>query len=69
MNIILLIYNPTKKLSLAYVFIKFFNITPQGSTCTMFIMFTDELFLGFETICSTVTGLWYGQEELGYPAP
>jgi hypothetical protein len=28
-------------------------------------MFTDELFLGFETICS---GLWYGQEELEYPA-
>jgi hypothetical protein len=34
----------------------------------MFVMFTDELFLGFETICSTVTGFWYGQDELGYPA-
>jgi hypothetical protein len=34
----------------------------------MFVMFTDELFLGFEKICSTVTGLWYGQEELGYPS-
>jgi hypothetical protein len=34
----------------------------------MFIMFTDELFLGFETIYCTLTGLWYGQEELGYPA-
>jgi hypothetical protein len=31
-------------------------------------MFTDELFLGFETICSTLTGLWYGQEKMGYPA-
>jgi hypothetical protein len=30
-------------------------------------MFTDELFLGFETTCSIVTGLWYGQEELSYP--
>jgi hypothetical protein len=44
------------------------NITPQSSTCTMFVMFTDELFLGFETICSNFTGLWYGQEELVYPA-
>jgi hypothetical protein len=32
----------------------------------MFVMFTDELFLGFETVC--FTGLWYGQDELGYPA-
>jgi hypothetical protein len=32
------------------------------------IVFTDEVFLGFETIHSTLTGLWYGQEELGYPA-
>jgi hypothetical protein len=31
-------------------------------------MFTDELFLGFETICCNFTGLWYGQEQLGYPA-
>jgi hypothetical protein len=31
-------------------------------------MFTDELFEGFETICNTLTGLCYGQEELGYPA-
>jgi hypothetical protein len=44
------------------------NITPQCSTCTMFLMFTDELFLGFETICSNFTGLWYGQEELGCDA-
>jgi hypothetical protein len=36
--------------------------------CTMLVMFTDELFLGFETICCTLTELWYGQEELGYPA-
>jgi hypothetical protein len=28
----------------------------------------DELFLAFETICSTLTRLWYGQEKLGYPA-
>jgi hypothetical protein len=34
----------------------------------MFVMITDELFLGFEAICSTLTGLWYGQDELGYPA-
>jgi hypothetical protein len=34
----------------------------------MFVMFTDELFIGFETICSTLTGFWYGQDELGYPA-
>jgi hypothetical protein len=26
------------------------------------------LFLGFETICSNFTGLWYGQEQVGYPA-
>jgi hypothetical protein len=31
----------------------------------MHIMFTDELFLCFETICSNFTGLWYGQEDLG----
>jgi hypothetical protein len=31
-------------------------------------MFTDELFQGFETVCNTLTGLWYGQEELAYPA-
>jgi hypothetical protein len=31
-------------------------------------MFTDELFEGFVTLCNTLTGLWYGQEELGYPA-
>jgi hypothetical protein len=34
----------------------------------MFVMFTDELFQGFETIYNTFTGLWYGQEKLGYPA-
>jgi hypothetical protein len=34
----------------------------------MFVIFTDELFKGFETICNTLTGLWCGQEELGYPA-
>jgi hypothetical protein len=44
------------------------NVTPQCSICTIFVMFTDELFLGFETKCNTLTGLWYGQEELGYPA-
>jgi hypothetical protein len=31
-------------------------------------MVTDDLFEGCETICSTLTGLWYGKEELGYPA-
>jgi hypothetical protein len=30
----------------------------------MLVMFTDELFLGFEAICSTFTGLWCGQEKL-----
>jgi hypothetical protein len=34
----------------------------------MFVMFTDELFLGFEAICSNFTGLCYGLEQLGYPA-
>jgi hypothetical protein len=34
----------------------------------MFVIFTDELFQGFETICNTLAGLWYGQEEVGYPA-
>jgi hypothetical protein len=32
-----------------------------------FVMFTDELFLGFEAICSTLTGLWYGPKKMGYP--
>jgi hypothetical protein len=45
-----------------------FNITPKFSTCIVFVMFTDELFLGFETICSTLTGFWYDQEKMGYPA-
>jgi hypothetical protein len=44
-----------------------FNVIPQCSTCTMVIKFSDELFPGFKIICS-LTGLWYGQEELGYPA-
>jgi hypothetical protein len=35
--------------------------------CTKFVMFTEELFLDFETICSTFTGLRYGQEKLEYP--
>jgi hypothetical protein len=34
----------------------------------MFVMSTDELFLGFETICSNLTVLWYGEEQLEYPA-
>jgi hypothetical protein len=33
----------------------------------MFVKFTDELFLSFETICSTLTGRWYGLEKFGYP--
>jgi hypothetical protein len=33
----------------------------------MFVMFTDE-FRDFETICSALTGQWYGQEKLEYPA-
>jgi hypothetical protein len=31
-------------------------------------MCINELFQGFETICNTFTGLWYGQEEFRYPA-
>jgi hypothetical protein len=34
----------------------------------MFVMFTDDLFEGFETVSNTLTVLWYGQEELGYLA-
>jgi hypothetical protein len=34
----------------------------------MFIIFTDETFKCFETLCNTLTGLWYGQEGFGYPA-
>jgi hypothetical protein len=33
-----------KKLSLAYVCINLFNITPKFGMCTMFVIFTDELF-------------------------
>lgn len=36
----------------------------------MFVKFTDEeTFIAFETTYSTLTGLWYGQEKLRYPAP
>jgi hypothetical protein len=34
----------------------------------MFVMFTEELYQGFETYVIFFTGLWYGQEELEYPA-
>jgi hypothetical protein len=34
----------------------------------MFVIFTDELFLGFETICCNFTVPYFGQEQLGYPA-
>jgi hypothetical protein len=34
----------------------------------MFVIFSEELFQGFEIICNTPTGLWYGQEDLVYPA-
>jgi hypothetical protein len=34
----------------------------------MFVMFTDELFQGFERICLALTGNWCGQEKWGYPA-
>jgi hypothetical protein len=44
------------------------NATPKYSTYTMFVMFTDELFLGFEAKCNTLTGLCNGQEEVGYSA-
>jgi hypothetical protein len=30
-------------------------------------MFTEEFFQGLESVCSTFTGLWYGQEKLEYP--
>jgi hypothetical protein len=43
------------------------NVTPQCSTSTMFVILIDKLFQGFETVCNTLAGLWYGQEELRYP--
>jgi hypothetical protein len=42
----------------------FLDVTPKFSTFTMFVMFTHELFLAFETVCSAFTGLWYKQEKL-----
>jgi hypothetical protein len=47
----------------------FFYVTLKFSTFIIFVMFTDELFAGFEIMCYTLTGLGYGQEELGYLAP
>jgi hypothetical protein len=46
------------------------KVTPPCSTRTMFVMFSDELrvFQGFEIICNTLAGLWYGQEDVIYPA-
>jgi hypothetical protein len=44
------------------------KVTPQCRTRTMFVMFSDELFQGFEIICNTLPWLWYGQEDLVYPA-
>jgi hypothetical protein len=46
----------------------FFDIIPKFSTPTMFVIFTAELFVGFEIICSTLRRFCYGQEELEYPA-
>jgi hypothetical protein len=34
--------------------------------CTMFVMFTDELVLGFEKMCSILTGLLYGEVKLEF---
>jgi hypothetical protein len=34
-----------------------FNVIPQCSTCTMSAIFTDELFVGFEILCSTYRAL------------
>jgi hypothetical protein len=34
----------------------------------MFVTFSDELFQGFETICSTLAGICYAHEDLGHPA-
>jgi hypothetical protein len=34
----------------------FFDITSKFSTFTMLVMFTDELLVGFEVICSIFTG-------------
>jgi hypothetical protein len=45
-----------------------FHRNLKFSTCILFIMFADALLLGFETICSALTGFLYGQEKLGYPA-
>lgn len=52
----LLSYDPTKKLSLGYVCI--INITSKFSTCTMFVVYADELLIDFEAMCSALTGLW-----------
>jgi hypothetical protein len=46
----------------------FLDIIPKFSTFIMFVMFTDELFLAFEVICSTFTRLCYVQEAVEYPA-
>jgi hypothetical protein len=44
------------------------DITTKFNTFTIFAMFTYELFLTVEVICSTFAGLWYGEENSGYPA-
>jgi hypothetical protein len=36
--------------------------------CSMFLMFTDQIFEDVKTICNTFTELWCAQEELGNPA-
>jgi hypothetical protein len=49
--------------------LSFLDITPKVSSFTMFVMSADdELFPVFETVCSTFTGLCYGQEKRGYRA-
>lgn len=45
----------------------FVDITQKFSTLTMFVMITDKLFVGFETISLTLTRLCYMQEDLRYP--
>jgi hypothetical protein len=39
------------------------NVTPQCSTCTMLVIFTDELFQGFEKICNILyrAPVWAGR--------
>jgi hypothetical protein len=45
-----------------------FSVTPTFSTCTIFLIFTFESFIGFETKGFFHTGLRYGQEKFRHSA-